>query len=209
MASEIFLVTTGSGNGMSPIWIKILNFIEEMHLKMSSATCWPFSWCLDGLTHWAEWCLYVSVNKPSLVQIMACHLVGAKLLTEPMLLYCLFQPWWNLKWNSSIFIKENTFENIVCEMAPILFRLQCVNRFITVPLKTARTQPSSCIWPTWCCRRQIPAMWPVMYGVGKRSNPRQSVSWKSCPSMTMQHSWRSYWRYVALSISCGAIESLI
>ena len=33
----------------------------------------------------------------------------------------------NLKQNSHIFIQENAFENIVCEMAAILSRLECVN----------------------------------------------------------------------------------
>ena len=34
----------------------------------------------------AEWRIYASVNYPSLVQIMACRLVGAKPLSEPMLI---------------------------------------------------------------------------------------------------------------------------
>ena len=33
---------------------------------------------------------------------------------------------WNLKQNSYIFIQENAFENVVCEMAAILSRPQCV-----------------------------------------------------------------------------------
>ena len=36
----------------------------------------------------AEWRIYASVAKPSLVQIMACRLNGAKSLSEPMLEYC-------------------------------------------------------------------------------------------------------------------------
>ena len=36
----------------------------------------------------AGWRIYASVNLPSLVQIMACRLVGAKPLSEPMLGYC-------------------------------------------------------------------------------------------------------------------------
>ena len=35
----------------------------------------------------AEWRRYASVNLSSLVQIMACRLVGAKPLSEPMLEY--------------------------------------------------------------------------------------------------------------------------
>ena len=38
----------------------------------------------------AEWCIYASVNKPSLVQIMPCPLVGAEPLSDPMLEYCYF-----------------------------------------------------------------------------------------------------------------------
>ena len=37
--------------------------------------------------------IYASVNLPSLVQIMACRLVGAKSLPEPMLEYCWLNPW--------------------------------------------------------------------------------------------------------------------
>ena len=36
----------------------------------------------------ADWRIYSSVNRPSLVQIMACRLVGAKPLSEPMMEYC-------------------------------------------------------------------------------------------------------------------------
>ena len=46
------------------------------------------------------------------------------------------QPWywhnklqWNLKRNSCIFFQENEFENVVCEMASILSRPQCVNQW--------------------------------------------------------------------------------
>ena len=61
---------------------------------------------------------------------MACRLDGAKPLSEPC---------WNivnstlrnkLQWtfnrNSNIFIQENVLENVVCEMASILSRPQCV-----------------------------------------------------------------------------------
>ena len=40
----------------------------------------------DSLFNETEWSLYASVNLPSLVQ--ACHLVGAKPLSEPMLEDC-------------------------------------------------------------------------------------------------------------------------
>ena len=34
---------------------------------------------------------------------------------------------WNLKQNSYIFIQENAFENVVCEMVAISSRPQCIN----------------------------------------------------------------------------------
>ena len=61
---------------------------------------------------------------------MACHLIGAKPLSEPMLdivnskLRSKLQ--WNIKQNSYIFIQENAFENVICEMVPILSRPECM-----------------------------------------------------------------------------------
>ena len=69
-------------------------------------------------------------SRPSLVQIIACHLFGAKPLSEPTLAYYqmdlrkIFQ--WNLNKNTSILIRENAFENTVRKMAAILSRPQCV-----------------------------------------------------------------------------------
>ena len=61
---------------------------------------------------------------------MACSLVCAKPLSEPMLEYYQMDPrnelQWNFYQNSFIFIQENPFENVVWKMAAILSRLQCV-----------------------------------------------------------------------------------
>ena len=61
---------------------------------------------------------------------MACRLDGAKPLSEPMMEY---RNWtlrnkfqWNSNRNSYIFIQENALENVVCEVAFILSRPQCV-----------------------------------------------------------------------------------
>ena len=62
---------------------------------------------------------------------MACHLVGAKQLSEPMLEQFI----WPLGTNFSemlieihtFSLKENAFENAVFEMAANLSRPQCVN----------------------------------------------------------------------------------
>ena len=67
----------------------------------------------------------------ALVQIMACRLCGTKPLPKPMPGYCQLDP----KEQTSVkllskfkhFIHENASENIVCEMASILFRGRWVN----------------------------------------------------------------------------------
>ena len=66
---------------------------------------------------------------------MACRLVGAKPLSEPMLEY--FNSnirnkfHWNFKLSSYIFIEEKAFENVVSEMDSILSRPQmCAYRHI-------------------------------------------------------------------------------
>ena len=64
---------------------------------------------------------------------MTCRLDGAKPLSEPMLRLCQLdpkehdlRPYFNdiLFQNSNIFIPENVFEHVVCEMAAILSRGQ-------------------------------------------------------------------------------------
>ena len=52
---------------------------------------------------------------------MACRLVWTN---AEILLMHKFQ--WKLKRNSYIFIQENALKNVVCEIASILSRLQCV-----------------------------------------------------------------------------------
>ena len=60
---------------------------------------------------------------------MAFRLYGAKPLSEQMLEYChkikliRFQ-------NSNVFVQENAFENVVCEMAASLSRPQSVNNSV-------------------------------------------------------------------------------
>ena len=64
---------------------------------------------------------------------MACRPDGARPLSEPLLPYCLMDPWeqtsMNVNRNSYIFIHENALGNVVCEMAANLSRPQCVNSY--------------------------------------------------------------------------------
>ena len=58
--------------------------------------------------------------------------------SEPMLEYYIVNSklrnklQWNLNRNSYIFIQENTFENVVCEMVAILSRPQCVEMKLSI-----------------------------------------------------------------------------
>ena len=58
---------------------------------------------------------------------MACRQDGAKPLSEPMLEIVIWilenKLQWNFNRNSNIFIQENAFENVVCEMASIFLGL--------------------------------------------------------------------------------------
>ena len=99
------------------------------------------------------------MNGSSLVKIMASRLLDGKLFHNPMLTSPQFDHWeqmsvnfgsryktcwdivnWalknklqrNLKRNSNIFIKEKTFENVVCELLSISCRSQCVTSIIFV-----------------------------------------------------------------------------
>ena len=64
---------------------------------------------------------------------MARRLSGAKPLSEPMMTYCQLDPKErisNIIWNSKVFIQENAFKNIVCEMAAMLSRPQWIKGII-------------------------------------------------------------------------------
>ena len=55
---------------------------------------------------------------------MACRLLGAKPLPEPMLTYCQLDPqeqifYYNSNKNTKLFIHENASATIVCDMAAI------------------------------------------------------------------------------------------
>ena len=86
---------------------------------------------------------------------MACRLDGAKPLSEPMLEYFNWTLWnkfqWNFNRNSNIFIHENEFESVVCEMAAILSRPQCVKQHIITWISGDPVHPTiiCVIRPQW------------------------------------------------------------
>ena len=82
---------------------------------------------------------------------------------------------WNLKQNSYIFILENAFENVICEIAGILSRSQCVNLSIRWVLrdggKIETTKPQndllydSSTWHLW----SAPGKHDVIFSVIQRT----------------------------------------
>ena len=110
-------------------WKTNRTFIS-MHLLTESLiiNCGSYTWMISD---------YVNSSPPSaaymrqwtgsaLAQIMAWRLYGAKPLSESMLAYCQSHPkqhvQWNFIWHLNIFIQENAFEHVVCEMVAILSR---------------------------------------------------------------------------------------
>ena len=99
----------------SEILIEIHTFSsKKMHLKMLSAKWRPFYLGLNVLRKWHVVC---SVASHYLNQ---CWIIVNWALRNKLQ--------WNLNRNSYIFIQENAFENVVCEMASILSRPQCVKK---------------------------------------------------------------------------------
>ena len=70
--------------------------------------------------------------RPTLVQIMACHLCGSKQFFDSVLIYWL-GPWISAKFelNRTFFSNKWYSENVVCKMSAILCRLQWVNYYCT------------------------------------------------------------------------------
>ena len=113
---------------------------------------------------------------------MACRLIGAKPLCEPMLLIVSYVVnWtlgnklqWNFNRNSYIFIQENPFETVVWKMAAILSRPPCVNSML--PRDVIRKSWSPLITVTYmkrtrsffhCARR-----WYKMYRQVYKEDPK-------------------------------------
>ena len=85
---------------------------------------------LGRLTH-----IYESVQMLTMLQIMACRLFGATILSEPMLPYCQFdtKEHYSVKFYLKfVFIHGNALENAVCEMAAILCLPQCVKTGVSL-----------------------------------------------------------------------------
>ena len=77
-----------------------------------------------------------SVNILTLVQIMACHMFGAKPLSEPMLPYCQLDPKEHISVKFPLKFKSfhsiNPLKMLSCEMSAILSRPQYVKWLISI-----------------------------------------------------------------------------
>ena len=82
-----------------------------------------------------EWSIYGSVNCPSLVQEMACRLVGANPSYEPMLNYCQLGPCKHIsvKFSSKYIIFFIDKMQLKIQSAP----LHCLGLDVLMPIKTA------------------------------------------------------------------------
>ena len=105
------------------VWEWIRNFIHHCTIHVIIHPCWDKSQTI--LVTWSCYnesrLYYINSSPPSatymrqwtgsqLLQIMACHKLQ-----------------WNLNQNTKLFIQDNAFENIVCEMMAILSRGSWVN----------------------------------------------------------------------------------
>ena len=109
-----------------------------------------------ALTHWGRVthiCVSKPVNYPSLLQIMDCRLASHYLNQCWNIVNWTIgnKPQWNFSLNSGIFIEENAFQSVVCDVAAILSRPQYVNRWCVVRFIISR-QHCTCRWPStaWC-----------------------------------------------------------
>ena len=131
---------------------QIVELLSSIHVMSVWCVCYPwFQWpaaaillfwvkfgtLMEDVVRWVEWRtkFVVHFNTPQnspalgsvLVQIMAWSRFGASHYPIPC---SLIVNWiltnkvqWNLNQNTEVFIQENAFEMVVCEMAAILSRL--------------------------------------------------------------------------------------
>ena len=106
------------GTNFSEILIEIHTFsFKKMHFKLSSGKWRPFCLGLNVLG---------SVMHICITQIMTSHLFAYCWLIVDWTLGNKLQ--WNFNQNTIIFIEENAFANVHCEMVAILLRAHIVKR---------------------------------------------------------------------------------
>ena len=95
------------------ISVRTNNCLEESGLFRA----WSISWIL---TRWGG-VMHICMSKLSQYMNQCCHIVYWILRSKLQ---------WNYNRNSYIFIQENVFENVVCEIVAILSQPQCVKSIL-------------------------------------------------------------------------------
>ena len=117
----------------------------------------------------------------ALVQIIACGLFGATPLSKQMLGCCQLDPrnrvQSNIHQNTKLYTHYNAYENIVCEMAVILSRPQCVKSVTTNHIHDGhRTITSSRPWDAYMHKEL------ALVGLGNSVSlgHHQAITWSKC-----------------------------
>ena len=90
---------------------------------------------------------------------------------------------WNIQRNSYIFIQENAFENVVCEMAVILSRPQCVN-----PSSASHMQIQNPTWPSL----SLLMAWAVCGNILSRGSKDQKEGWSNMVERGPSYLWHCH-----------------
>ena len=141
---------------------------------------------------------------------MACCLVGTKPLSKQMLEHC-YQTLgnniqWNLNWNSYIFIHENAFENVFCEMAAILSPPHCVRMGGRTNQQLRQTFGNASVlaedtqdYDKAMTGKWFSHHWPFVRGIHwwpVDSPHKGSVMWKSFDDAMTWKGFSYYWPFV-------------
>ena len=109
---------------------------KKIHLLTSSGKWRPFCLGHNVLTHWG-WVTHICIGNLTIIgldnglspgrrQAIIWTNAGILLIRQTR-----NKLQWNVDQNSNIFIHENAFESVLCEMASILSRPQCVNGLLS------------------------------------------------------------------------------
>ena len=152
---------------------------------MLSAFCQPSCYGINELTH-QGWVEHISI-RPSLVQIIACHLFDTKPFSEPIAGLIIvnwaignkFQ--WNFNQNTTICIQENEFELVRCKIPALLSQPQCVN--------TLRQRQNGCHFPKniYKCILVNENVW-VLIKISLKFVPNDPIS--NIPALFQIMAWR-------------------
>ena len=94
-----------------------------------------------------EWCIYTYQHTyiiPTLLRIMACRLVGAKPLSEPMLSYCQSDHKEHISMTFSL-----KFESFLSRKCAWICRLWTGSDFVSTPMCWLIPISKICIWRHW------------------------------------------------------------